>query len=560
MNVISSQVDPPMGGYESLLHAARDWARQAGESYWFSPSDLEALQGLEDRSPSTLFDPSTQRPLVAAFFGGTGAGKSTLLNRLAGQAIAKTGVERPTSREVSLYLHASINTQQLERHFSLNGIRMAQHQDDAARSILWIDMPDIDSIETQNLELVKSWLPHIDVLIYVVNPERYRDDRGWQILLEHGRDHAWVFVMNQWDRAHPLQLEAFETMLKAAHFKSPVILKTDCRESHLRASDEFETLKAILLEISNRHNLQQLEIRTEEARFEHLEATVQQLLDRLGSEINYLDLQKPWENISQQAEKDLMAGLEWPMRALARRFVGAEANPLKKSGAEPQESLTRDSLNRSEPLPLWDDWAMGRLQDAFDRLIVEAGQRGLPMRPLKSELDALAHETGHRITTQAQLGLRLALARPGSLPQRLGLRAAGTLSVLLPLAAMAWVAFQVTKGYYDSATLHLDYLGSDFAIHSLLLISVAWLLPFFAYTRLKPSLERTGYKGLERAIHQTLLAVFNDAGGLLKKKDEERGKVRMQAEEFLNHLRGKGRGTTESLTGILERILPSVPR
>jgi GTPase Era involved in 16S rRNA processing len=557
---MSSESELSISGYEPLLAAARDWARTASEAQWFSPLDLEALQSLEDRSPSTLFDPSTQRPLVAAFFGGTGAGKSTLLNRLAGQAIAKTGVERPTSREVSLYLHASISTQQLERHFSLDGIRIAQHQDDAARSILWIDMPDIDSVETQNLELVKSWLPHIDVLIYVVSPERYRDDRGWQILLEHGRDHAWVFVMNQWDRAHPLQLEAFESMLKDAHFKSPVILKTDCRERDLRASDEFETLKAILLEISNRHNLQQLEIRTEEARFEHLEVTLQKLLNRLGPEADYADLQKSWDSISQQAERDLMAGLEWPMRALVRKFVGADANPLKKSGTESQESSSRDPVHPSESLPLWDDWAMGRLQDACDRLIVEAGQKGLPMRPLKSDLDLLVGETGHRITTQAQLGLRLALARPGSLPQRLGLKIAGTLSILLPLAAMAWVAFQVTKGYYDSATLHLDYLGSDFAIHSLLLILVAWLLPFFAYTRLKPSLERTGYKGLQRAVHQTLIAIFSEAGGLLQKKDEERRAVRTAAERLQNVLPGKSSGTSTTLTGILERILPSVPR
>jgi hypothetical protein len=203
---------------------------------------------------------------------------------------------------------------------------------------------------------------------------------------------------------------------------------------------------------------------------------------------------------------------------------------------------------------------MGRLQDACDRLIVEAGQKGLPMRPLKSDLDLLVGETGHRITTQAQLGLRLALARPGSLPQRLGLKIAGTLSILLPLAAMAWVAFQVTKGYYDSATLHLDYLGSDFAIHSLLLILVAWLLPFFAYTRLKPSLERTGYKGLQRAVHQTLIAIFSEAGGLLQKKDEERRAVRTAAERLQNVLPGKSSGTSTTLTGILERILPSVPR
>src|SRR5512137_2909472 len=95
--------------FDDLLRSARDWAQRAVDQHWLQPSDLRELTALESRSPGALFEPGSHRPLVAAFFGGTGVGKSSLLNRLAGQPVARTGVERPTSREVSVYLHDSIS-------------------------------------------------------------------------------------------------------------------------------------------------------------------------------------------------------------------------------------------------------------------------------------------------------------------------------------------------------------------------------------------------------------------------------------------------------------------
>ena len=47
-------------------------------------------------------------------------------------------------------------------------------------------MPDFDSIDQNNRHLVLEWLPHIDVLIYVVSPERYRDEKAWRLLFAEG--------------------------------------------------------------------------------------------------------------------------------------------------------------------------------------------------------------------------------------------------------------------------------------------------------------------------------------------------------------------------------------
>ena len=66
-------------------------------------------------------------------------------------------------------------------------------------------MPDFDSDETANKDQVLQWLPHIDLLIYVVTPERYKDAEGWRMMLENSYRHAWLFVINKWDRADAVQ-------------------------------------------------------------------------------------------------------------------------------------------------------------------------------------------------------------------------------------------------------------------------------------------------------------------------------------------------------------------
>ena len=126
----------------------------------------------------------------------------------------------------------------------------------------------------------------------------------------------------------------------------------------------------------------------------------------------------------------------------------------------------------------------------------------------------------------------------------------------MPLAAIGWVAFQVTKGYYESATQHLDYLGTDFAVHSLLLILVAWLLPFFAYTRLKPSIERTAQRGLKEGISSALELTSDHLSSLMTETELKRQKVFSEGRQLVGNLEPPV-ANKDGSTGILERILPS---
>jgi GTP-binding protein EngB required for normal cell division len=90
---VTTSVGP--ADFTALLQRARQWATQASAAGFLDEADLARFAAVEAGPPADLFCDQQARPLVVAFFGGTGVGKSSLLNRLAGAAIARTGVERP---------------------------------------------------------------------------------------------------------------------------------------------------------------------------------------------------------------------------------------------------------------------------------------------------------------------------------------------------------------------------------------------------------------------------------------------------------------------------------
>lgn len=493
--VISSALSGPAPELDAFL-------TKALEAQWLSPQDLSAYENLTIRSPGSLFNPNSHRPLTAAFFGGTGVGKSSLLNQLAGQDIARIGIERPTSREVSIYLHESVEFQQLPNDLPVDDVRMARHSNESKRQILWIDMPDIDSVDSANRNIVLQWLPHLDVVIYVVSPERYRDDKGWRLLKEYGGDHAWIFVLNQWDRGEQVQFEDFRRLLTEAGFSDPIVLRTIARATSEAQSStsELHELERVLGEISSQHLMAQLEAHAGIARLDALREVLVQFDTALGGNEDYVHLAPRWQEIWSEAVHDLMEGMEWTLIALVRMLSGRMTDKVT-------DGVSQESPASPQAMPvIWDEWAAGRAQDTLAQLLVAAGERGLPPRPLKLALSPFIEVTGQKVIQRGQLKLRQALALPGNALQRTAMRVAGFLSILLPSLALAWASYQVVIGYYESATHHLDYLGTDFAVHTLLLIGLAWLAPWFVYSRLRPSVEASALRGLRSGVREALEA------------------------------------------------------
>jgi predicted GTPase len=467
--------------YSNLLAQAQQWAEAAIAEGQISQAQAQDLLALDARSTDSLFVSDLAdgaKPLIVAFMGGTGVGKSSLLNRLAGQAIAKAGIERPTSREVTLYHHQSLALKQLPAGLPVDKIKISQHNDASKSALVWIDMPDFDSIEQGNKQLVLEWLPHIDVLLYVVSPERYRDNKAWQMLLAEGEKHAWLF-------------------------------RTSCTEPE---QDEFNALLSQLQQLAGSHQLEQLAQRSHEIRRQQLQTALQQLAN-LFKQRDYPQLQQQYQTAWQVTEQGLKQGLAWPLQQIAQSLV--------------------ETVTTTQDPSLWDAWAQSQLDDLLDNLSLQANQLNIAIKPLKTALNQLKPQAEKNVRYYTELYARQALLKPGNGLQRFLLGFTAICETVLPLTAMAVVGYQVFSGYYQSAVETKAYLGSEFAIHSGLLIALSWLIPFFLNKKLQPSQQKAALNGLKRGLEQALLNIDNDIQQNLNQQQQRNNELLEQIQSLI---------------------------
>ncbi|CAA9891790.1 50S ribosome-binding GTPase [Candidatus Methylobacter favarea] len=511
--------------YSDLVEKTKRWAAQACNSGWLNKESGQ-LENLDARTPNDLFNHSDARPLIVAFMGGTGVGKSSLLNRLAGKAIARTGIERPTSREVTLFHHRSVAIQHLPANLPLASITIAQHDDEAKKNIIWIDMPDFDSIEQSNKQLVLQWLPHIDVLIYVVSPERYKDEKAWRLLLAEGARHAWLFVLNQWDLGQAEQYEDFKLQLHKAGFVEPIIFRTACIEGG--QADEFAALQATILSLATKNTIMELEQRSLEIRKNELKQKLQSYRRLLGSEPALQQMPGLWHEQWQHAANQLQQGFAWPIQQLASYYAEHAADLVTIP------STSRYSSAKTEA-GLWDEWAQARFDDALDEFIISAGQLDIPVAPLKNQLAPLRRKAAKIIQTQSELAARQALVNPGNVLHRGFLKFVRLCEIVLPFAAICWVGYQVFIGYYRSNMSNVNYLGADFAIHSTLLIAITWLTPYFILKKLKPSLEKSALRGLHKGLTNAMSLIDSEVTQVLENTRHEHAEQVKQISAIMKH-------------------------
>ncbi len=520
--------------------AMQDWIRQLVDGGWVDPEQIRHLQSDDEAGPEDLFTAS-DRPLIVAFFGGTGVGKSTLLNRLAGEKVARTGIERPTSREITVFLHRDLSTEQLQRHLPLERLRISRHGNDKRRQVVWIDMPDIDSIEESNRQLALQCLPYIDVLIYVVSPERYRDDSGWHLLRQHGHRHAWLFVMNHWDQGHESQIEDFTLQLRQAGFSDPIVLRCDSREDLAsRLPDDFGKLEEILTRLVRHGGIEQLQLHSLQQREAARRRHVERLLQLLGQPEKVDELKRNWRQIWQQTRKDLEQNLDWSIKVLAKEVTGKGQKRLQ-AGKDDEKHL------------LWDLWTRKHLTDALDRLLLTAADLGLATEPVQRRIDSYRDRIDAVLNEQIRRNVSAALAKPGGIWRCALLWLTGLLRYLLPLVASGWVGWQVTARYYQGMQGSNDWLGVDFAVHSLLLIGLAWLIPHLLHRLLQPSLEKAAERGIRQGMDQAFTKIAADVERLLTELQQEWRYLRRQGEQ-IGPLTGKK--VTEPITdGLLNRMV-----
>ncbi|MFD1536818.1 GTPase [Nonomuraea guangzhouensis] len=142
---------------------------------------------------------------VAALAGATGSGKSSLFNALAGDELAAVGVTRPTTSTAQAALWDGAGAGPL-----LDWLEIPQRHAPAAvgpdfSGLILLDLPDHDSIRLAHRLEVDRLVELVDLLVWVLDPQKYADaavhERYLRPLAGH-RD-VMVVVLNQIDRLPP---------------------------------------------------------------------------------------------------------------------------------------------------------------------------------------------------------------------------------------------------------------------------------------------------------------------------------------------------------------------
>ena len=138
---------------------------------------------------------------VLALIGGTGVGKSTLLNAIAGHEVSRASVIRPTTDKPRAWVEESRIDEVRPLLEWLRVDQIVTRSEMNLDGVAVLDMPDFDSIVSEHRMTVDRLLPRLDSLLWVVDPEKYDDERLYEYLREVGpRADSFHIVLNKIDR------------------------------------------------------------------------------------------------------------------------------------------------------------------------------------------------------------------------------------------------------------------------------------------------------------------------------------------------------------------------
>ena len=136
---------------------------------------------------------------VAALAGPTGSGKSSLFNALAGEPLVEAGRRRPTTGHTTAAVWGNGADALLD--WLAVGRRHRRPADGRLDGLVLLDLPDFDSVERAHHDEVDRIVDRADLLVWVVDPQKYADaalhDGYLRRFAAHGA--ASVVVLNQAD-------------------------------------------------------------------------------------------------------------------------------------------------------------------------------------------------------------------------------------------------------------------------------------------------------------------------------------------------------------------------
>ncbi len=153
---------------------------------------------------------------VVALAGATGSGKSSLFNAISGTQWARPGVHRPTTSEPMAVAWGTALPVPLLDWLEVGRRHLVVSDDSAFADLVLLDLPDHDSTEVGHKLQVDRLVELVDMLVWVVDPQKYADAALHDGYLRPLAGHAevMVVVLNQADRLDPDQREVAQADLR----------------------------------------------------------------------------------------------------------------------------------------------------------------------------------------------------------------------------------------------------------------------------------------------------------------------------------------------------------
>jgi GTP-binding protein EngB required for normal cell division len=168
------------------------------------------LTGLVERAGTRLR--LSGEHTVVALAGATGSGKSSLFNALVGLDLSPVGVRRPTTAHALACVWAPAGAGTLlewlgipRRHQLVRDSELDLNSHDGLNGLLLLDLPDHDSTVVEHRLEVDRLVELVDMLVWVLDPQKYADLAVHERYLRPLAPHAAVtmVVLNKCDTLDP---------------------------------------------------------------------------------------------------------------------------------------------------------------------------------------------------------------------------------------------------------------------------------------------------------------------------------------------------------------------
>jgi energy-coupling factor transporter ATP-binding protein EcfA2 len=185
-------------------------------------NDLVAAHTLVERAGSRLA--LSQDHTVVALAGSTGSGKSSLFNALSRLKLSPVGVRRPTTGLAHACVWGPLEPATklldwvgvLPRQRFIRESALDADDEASLHGLVLLDLPDFDSVERGHRLEVDRLLGLVDLVVWVVDPQKYGDRVLHNAYLRQFRRHhdITVVVLNQADRLSPSDADIVLTDLR----------------------------------------------------------------------------------------------------------------------------------------------------------------------------------------------------------------------------------------------------------------------------------------------------------------------------------------------------------